>query len=98
MGKNKSQTNITLIENENIVSEEEQVAELLNNYFIEAVQNLEIENFSDECVPDIQSENIDEVVENIINKYKSHPSILKIKENVIVVKKFKFQNTTEDEI
>ena len=97
-GKSKLQTNITLIENENIVSEKEQVAELLNNYFIEAVKNLEIEEFTDVGVQETQSENIDEVIESIIQKYKSHPSILKIKENVIIENKFQFQNTTEDEM
>ena len=88
----------TLIENENIVSEKEKVAEILNTYFIEAVQNLEIEKFTDDSVQDTQSESIDEVIENILEKYKSHPSILKIKENVTVVNKFRFQDTTEDQI
>ena len=47
---------------------------------------------------EVQSENTDEVIENILEKYKTHPSILKIKENVKVEKKFKFNDTTEDDI
>ena len=97
-GKNKSQTSITLIENENIVSQKEEVAEILNTYFIESVQNLEIEKFADDSVERAQLEDRDEVIENILEKYKSHPSILKIKENVTVENKFSFQDATEDHI
>ena len=97
-GKSKSQTNITLIEHDNIVTEKEQVAEILNTYFIEAVRNLEIEKFNNEGMQDTQSEIIDEVIEKIIKNYESHPSILKIKENVNIINKFGFQDTTEDEI
>ena len=96
-GKSKSQTYITLIENENILSDSEQVAEILNNYFIESVKNLEIQHFCEDGVQDGESENI-EVIKNIIDKYKSHPSIVKIKENVTIISKFQFQDTTEDEI
>ena len=45
-GKSKSQANITLVENEQIITEKVEIAEKLNNYFIEAVQNLEIEMFN----------------------------------------------------
>ena len=96
-GKSKSQTYITLIENENILSDSEQVAEILNTYFIESVRNLEIQHFCEEGVQDGESENI-EVIKNIIDKYKSHPSIVKIKENVTIISKFQFKDTTEDEI
>ena len=39
-GKSKSKTNITIVDNENVVTEKGEVAEILNNYFIEAVQIL----------------------------------------------------------
>ena len=45
-----------------------------------------------------QSENVDEVIDSILKKYHTHPSILKIKENVKVAEKFKFVDTTENEI
>ena len=97
-GKSKSQTNIILIEDDNVVSEKVHVAEILNTYFIEAVRNLEIEKFNNEGAQETRSENIDEVIENIVKKYEHHPSILKIKENVKVKNKFQFQDTTEDEL
>ena len=58
---------------------------------------MQIEKFTCEDEQDIKSENIDEVIEKILDKYQSHPSILKIKENVKVEKKFKFNDVTEDE-
>ena len=69
----------------------------MNNYFIEAVSNLEIEQFyNDEHETETKADSIDEVIDKILNKYKTHPSILKIKENVKVGNKFKFTETTKD--
>ena len=95
--KTKLKTNITIVENEKVTTDKKEVAEILNNYFIEAVENLEIERFNsnDEVV---HSENTDEIVNDIIQKYESHPSILKIKENVILDAKFEFGDVTEDDI
>ena len=97
-GKTKQKTNITIVDNGNVTTEKKEVAEILNNYFIEAVQNLEIEKFTSEAEHEIQAENIDEVIDKILERYKSHPSILKIKENVKVQSKFTFKDTTEDEM
>ena len=44
-GKSKLKTNITLVDDGRMINEKEEVAEILNNYFIKAVQNLEIEKF-----------------------------------------------------
>ena len=80
------------------MTNKEEVAEILNNYFVEAVQNLEIEKFSGEGVHEVESENIDEAIENMVRKYKTHPSILKIKENFKIEQNFRFHDTTEDAI
>ena len=95
--KTKLKGNITIVENGKVTSNKTEVAEMLNNYFIEAVENLEIQEF----VPDIDfvhSKDGDDNIDSIIRKYKSHPSILKIKENVKVETKFKFIDITEEEI
>ena len=97
-GKSKSKTNITIVDNENVVTEKGEVAEILNNYFIESVQNLDIETQYCEVEQENKSESIDDVIKKILDKYKSHPSILKIKENVKVEKTFKFDDTTGDEM
>ena len=93
--KNKLKGNITIVEDGNVTSDKLEVAEMLNNYFIESVENLEIEEF----MPDdnfAHSNNDDGDIDNIIRKYKSHPSILKIKENVKPETKFKFIDITKE--
>ena len=41
---------------------------------------------------------MDDNISNIINRYKTHPSILKITENVILETKFKFSDITEEKM
>ena len=72
-----TQRNITIVENNIVITDNGEVAEKLNNFFIEAVDNLKIEPFINPIYGNICSGDIDE----IIRKYESHPSILKIKEN-----------------
>ena len=102
--KANMKANITIIENEKVTTDKIEVAEILNNYFIEAVQNLEIEKFFSEGENNLESENESQtkdsrdVINNIIDKYKLHPSILLIKENVNIENSFKFSDSTEDEI
>ena len=68
----------------------------MNDYFIEAVENLEIEQYA--LVEDFpKSADVDENIDNIIDKYRLHPSILMIKENVKLETKFKFRDITEEE-
>ena len=73
--------NIVIIENEKIYSDNKEVAEKLNNFFIETVENLEIDPFilqtENNC-----SEQFDQIDE-IINDYEFHPSIVKIKEQLL---------------
>ena len=44
-GKSKSKSKITLIKGDEIISDDQKVAETLNNYFIDAVKNLDIKKF-----------------------------------------------------
>ena len=89
--------NIIIIENDTVISNKTDLAEKFNNYFIEAVENLEIEHF----VSENEDANIighEDVINTIIRNYRSHPSILKIKENVRIDNKFEFIDMTSDEI
>ena len=72
-GKCKSKTNITLVENGQMLAEKREVADILNNYFSEAVQRLEIKKFNSKDEQEVQTENTDVVIENILEKYKTHP-------------------------
>ena len=88
---------ITIIDNGTVISDNNEVAEILNNYFIEAVENLEIKKFKSENeFP--KSDNVDENIEGIITRYETHPSILRIKENIKVETKFEFNDINEDQI
>lgn len=84
---------LILVENDKIISKEKEVAEKMNDYFIDIVEDLEIECFNHTNSDDIEPTFLNEI-ENIIYKYKNHPSILKIKEHVHVDDKFSFMNTT----
>ena len=96
------QKNITLVEKGKIISKDREVAEKLNSFFIDAVKNLEIEPFVE-----IDSENVDTTqetdtedisdIDNILRRYKDHPSIQKIRENVRIEDEFKFMDSTADD-
>ena len=97
--QNILQKNITLIEKDEIISKDNEVAEKLNTFFIEAVKNLEIEPFNDYSQNtdiDVNKDDSNDIesIDKIILKYKKHPSILKIKEEVKVENKFKFADST----
>ena len=70
--------NIVIVENNTVISDKKDVAEKLNNYFFEAVENLEIEHFASENDDSDALEHEHDVIDKIIRKYKTHPSILKI--------------------
>ena len=77
--KNKTiAKNIVIVDNDKQITGNKMVAEKLNNFFIEAVDNLGIQTFLKNDTESLTLHNIDE----IICKYESHPSILKINQNV----------------
>ena len=84
------QNNITIVEKDTVTSNKKEVAEKLNNFFIDAVENLDIDHFVTERNDNPSSGNIDEIIRN----YETHPSILKIRENIKVTDKFAFNDTT----
>ena len=80
-----------------MISNKIDLAEKFNNFFIEAVENLDIEHFTCDNENVSVTENQD-IIRSIINKYSLHPSIIKIKTNVKVDVKFKFVDMTSDEM
>ena len=83
---------IILVENDIATSDNKDVAEKLNSFFISAVEKLEIESFLFENSNNTSTEDLQE----IINKYNNHPSIIKIKENVLNENDFTFKDFTID--
>ena len=80
-----------MIEDETVISGNSAVAEKLNNYFIDVIENLEIEHYNEIMDNEyIRSNNGRKEIETIITKYKNHPSILKRKENIKITENFTF--------
>ena len=74
--KSQSQNKIVLTEGERIISDDVEVAETMNEFFVTVTDSLGInENFIDENPTD----EVTDPVENAVKKFSNHPSILKIK-------------------
>ena len=69
------------------------MTEKLNNLFVYAVTHLEIEPYMPENMDIIPCFTIDDIIE----RYKFHPSITKIKENVKTNTKFSFADVSSSE-
>ena len=89
---------IILVENNKIICDKEEISGEMNTSFIERVDNLEIEPYAPDNVINISSENMDassiKTLQDIIKKYESHPSIIKINENVKKENIFSFTDMT----
>ena len=79
--------NITLLENNDIFEDDENVSNIFNNFFSNVVKSLDVKI---EC--DFFIDEFDDPVTRAIRKYDAHPSILKIKENIIEVESFSFHS------
>ena len=93
--KVRSNTYITLNEDEKLIKNEYQIANIFNTFFIEIVPNLGTK--ADEkylC----DASNISDQIEKAIPKYKNHPSISIVKKMVSTVdkNKFSFEPATAD--
>jgi hypothetical protein len=97
-GKSKLKSKITLIENNEMISDEQQVAEILNNNFVDAVPNLGIEKSYIENVQERRTGNLEEKIDIILEQYKYHPSIVMIKSKVKISTKFRFKDTNGEEM
>ena len=82
------QSDIIIVENGETISDKKEVAKKLNNFFIEAVDNLDIEPYL------LHNNSTTGNINDIVDKYKNHPSIKKIKENIKDENKFSFKDTT----
>ena len=79
--------NITLVENNNIISSEIEIAEKLNAFFSNIVKELNIK-VKEDLLCDVSD--INEAFERAIQEYKKHPSIKMIKETFDSNKTFSF--------
>ena len=88
---------IVLIEEDNIISDDKEVANIMNTYFSNAISALDIiSNKSSHTANNDRVEN--DSIEKLVNKFNTHPSILKIKENNNSTEEFYFSLTDITEI
>ena len=93
--KGVNHDNITLVENEETVSDKE-ISETLNNFFSEVVTNLNLPQYHD---PTVNVDDIEDPVARTVEKYKNHPSTRLIKENYRNTNNtFHFENVSVKEI
>ena len=95
--KNKTQK-IILVENNEIIKEDKEIAEIFNNYFVNIVKDLNIPEINHSKLSE-NSSNIDtEPIDIIIQNFSDHLSILKIKENINQIEIFSFKLINEMDI
>ena len=93
--KIKSNERITLIENDEIIKTEKGTAKVLNTFFSNIVQNLDIQQYN---VDDPICENINDPILKAIVRYRNHPSIVAIKKFCNFKSHFYFKNVQKEEI
>ena len=79
--KGAGKNDIALIEGDKIIQEDAEVANIMNDFFGNAVASLNI-GIPSECIND-EGVDIDDPIEKIISKYSNHPSIKLINEKVV---------------
>ena len=86
---------ITLVEGDEIISADKDTAQKFDKFYKNAVSSLNIQcdsDFANEC------EGLEDPVEIAIQKFKNHPSIKSIKENIVSPEIFKFHKINLDDI
>ena len=86
---------ITLVKNNEIISEDKEVAETFNNFFINSVESLDL---AENKALQTDTGTLTDPVKVALKKFEAHPSILVIKELVTVDSKFSFSKVSISEI
>ena len=93
--KIKSNKRITMIEMMKSLKLKKKTAEVLNAFFSNIVQNLDIQQYN---VDNPISENINDALLKAIARYRNHPSIVAIKKFCNSKSHFSFKNVQKEEI
>ena len=88
---------ISLVYNNNAISNDQELADTFNKFFKHAVDNLGIQEYQSDHNIDINSIS-DDPIDYATAKYKNHPSIIMINENVSFESRFSFTAVNEDHI
>ena len=85
---------ITLVDQGNIISDDAKIAEIMNTYFLNLFETLEIVRYN--CIKDPNGSN--DQVFYIVDKFKNHSSIIKIKEKFPNIAKITLTQIDETDI
>ena len=88
---------IYLVHNVNVISDDQELGDIFNNFFEQAVDNLGIQEYQSDHNIDINSIS-DDPIDYAIAKYKNYPSIIMISENVSFESRFNFTTVNEENI
>ena len=91
----RTKNKITLVKGKDIISDGNIIAQEFKNEYSNAVKNLNIEF---EWQPTSDLSQIEDPIDKVIEKFKDHPSILKIKERVEVLQQFEITKVSEEHI
>ena len=94
-GKGGVRDNIVLVEGERVISDDLEVAQTFNDFFDGQVDSLGISE--NDLLKDEVGQSKGKVLD-AIKMYKSHPSIMKIRENVVVKTPFSFKTISLEEM
>ena len=92
---NPTSEKITLIENGKILSNDEEVAECFNEYFINITDGMGIDPSLKEVYENMT---VDEMIVRAVKKYEHHPSIKRIKAINQDTEKFRFSHVNPNEV
>ena len=87
---------IILEENGNLIEDNKELSEIFNNFYVNIIESTTGKKPMASNPPSYCSQ--DEELDHIIRQFNNHPSILKIKENILVLVFFSLSNATEDDI
>ena len=91
----KGNSKITLVEKGEIITEDKEIAETFNKFFVDAVSSLSIEE--NKMLLDDASEE-ENPVQKAKKKFKNHPSIIDIRKHVVTLEKFKFREVSLEDM
>ena len=93
--RNKATKKITLISEDKIFSDDLKIAEKFNEFFKNVVNHLSLSSNEDLL---LSATHLSDPVQMAIEKYKNHPPILTIQNNVIMDQSVSFQMAVTDTI
>ena len=86
---------ITLVEGDEVISDEKKVADTFSDFFDQAVSSLDLKENSD-ILNKVEDQS--DPVDKALHKFKDHPSIIEIKNQVVNDLNFSFSSVTEKEM